>query len=192
MTVRANKPAFNIREKLKELDYAHVPYDKMPAGSVIQVFNNIITTRSVLNSVPGSSTISATSGSQYTSFNFTPKSSNSKLLLLSSTFLVGEASNSNDAIVVFATHGGDTIIGSVLNYSGYPHWSSNLDTTFVSFNHLFDSWGTSEKAISIRVQGSAATSNFVVNYPNATTTYVSQFNSPNEHEVTFTIMEIAQ
>ena len=37
MTVRANKPAFSIREKLKELDYAHVPYDKMPAGSVIQV-----------------------------------------------------------------------------------------------------------------------------------------------------------
>ena len=37
MTVRANKPAFSIREKLKELDYAHVPYEKMPAGSVIQV-----------------------------------------------------------------------------------------------------------------------------------------------------------
>ena len=36
MTVRANKPAFNIREKIKELDYSHVPYDKMPAGSVIQ------------------------------------------------------------------------------------------------------------------------------------------------------------
>jgi hypothetical protein len=36
MTVRANKPAFSIREKLKELDYAHVPYEKMPAGSVIQ------------------------------------------------------------------------------------------------------------------------------------------------------------
>ena len=36
MTVRANKPAFSIREKLKELDYAHVPYDKMPPGSVIQ------------------------------------------------------------------------------------------------------------------------------------------------------------
>ena len=35
MTVRANKPAFNVREKLKELDYSHVPYEKMPAGSVI-------------------------------------------------------------------------------------------------------------------------------------------------------------
>ena len=36
MTVRANKPAFNVREKLKSLDYSHVPYEKMPAGSVIQ------------------------------------------------------------------------------------------------------------------------------------------------------------
>ena len=35
MTVRANKPAFNIREKIKSLDYSHVPYEKMPAGSVI-------------------------------------------------------------------------------------------------------------------------------------------------------------
>jgi len=36
MTVRVNKSPINIREKLNELDYAQVPYDKMPAGSVIQ------------------------------------------------------------------------------------------------------------------------------------------------------------
>jgi hypothetical protein len=36
MTVRANKPAFNVREKLKSLDYSHVPYEKMPAGVAIQ------------------------------------------------------------------------------------------------------------------------------------------------------------
>ena len=36
MTVRANKPEFNIREKLKSLDYAHVPYDKIPDGVAIQ------------------------------------------------------------------------------------------------------------------------------------------------------------
>ena len=35
MTVRANKPAFNVREKLKSLDYDHIPYEKMPRGSVI-------------------------------------------------------------------------------------------------------------------------------------------------------------
>jgi hypothetical protein len=36
MVIRASKPAYNIEQKLKELDYAHVPYEKMPAGSVIQ------------------------------------------------------------------------------------------------------------------------------------------------------------
>jgi len=36
MTIYANKPAFNVREKLKEIDYGKVPYHKMPAGSVIQ------------------------------------------------------------------------------------------------------------------------------------------------------------
>lgn len=36
MTVRANKPVFNVREKLKELDYSHIPYEKMPSGSIIQ------------------------------------------------------------------------------------------------------------------------------------------------------------
>ena len=43
MTVRANKPAFNIREKLKSLDYSHVPYEKMPSGSVIQMSHIYLT-----------------------------------------------------------------------------------------------------------------------------------------------------
>ena len=46
MTVRISKPEFNLREKLTELDFDRVPYQKMPAGSVIQVRNNIITSAS--------------------------------------------------------------------------------------------------------------------------------------------------
>ena len=37
MTVRISKPEFNLREKLNELDYSRVPYEKMPAGSIIQI-----------------------------------------------------------------------------------------------------------------------------------------------------------
>ena len=37
MTVRVSKPAFNLREKLTELDFDRVPFQKMPAGSIIQV-----------------------------------------------------------------------------------------------------------------------------------------------------------
>ena len=37
MTVIVQKPEFNLREKLSELDYSRVPYEKMPAGSIIQL-----------------------------------------------------------------------------------------------------------------------------------------------------------
>ena len=35
MTVRISKPAFNLREKISELDFDRVPFQKMPAGSII-------------------------------------------------------------------------------------------------------------------------------------------------------------
>ncbi len=37
MPVRVSKPAFNLREKINELDYAQVPIQKMPGGTVLQV-----------------------------------------------------------------------------------------------------------------------------------------------------------
>ena len=40
MATRVTKPAFNFREKLTELDYDKIPYEKMPSGSVIQVKQN--------------------------------------------------------------------------------------------------------------------------------------------------------
>ena len=36
MAIRVEKPAFNVREKLTELDSAYIPYERMPKGSVIQ------------------------------------------------------------------------------------------------------------------------------------------------------------
>lgn len=77
MTVRIQKPAFNIREKLSELDFGHVPYEKMPAGSVIQVVRiNSATDTSVSGASASSNwnAIAATSGVIY------PKYQNSYLL----------------------------------------------------------------------------------------------------------------
>jgi len=37
MAVTITKPEINLREKLKELDFETVPFQKMPSGSVIQV-----------------------------------------------------------------------------------------------------------------------------------------------------------
>ena len=32
MAIRVEKPAFNVREKLTELDSASIPYERMPKG----------------------------------------------------------------------------------------------------------------------------------------------------------------
>ena len=40
MAVRVEKPAFNLRSKLNQLDYDRVPYEKMPPGSIIQVVDH--------------------------------------------------------------------------------------------------------------------------------------------------------
>ena len=73
MTIRAHKPEFNFREKLKSLDYSHVPYEKMPAGSIIQV-------KQVVKTDTWST--SGFSGADITglSLSITPKSVNSKIL----------------------------------------------------------------------------------------------------------------
>ena len=83
MTVRANKPAFNIREKLKELDYAHVPYDKMPAGTIIQV-------KEVVKTDTWSTTGWSAADITGLSLSITPKSSSSKILC---TYNVRASSN---------------------------------------------------------------------------------------------------
>jgi hypothetical protein len=73
MTVYASKPAFNVREKLKEIDYGKVPYHKMPAGSVIQ-YASISTGTSV-------STTSTSYVDTGIDILFSPKLASSKVLV---------------------------------------------------------------------------------------------------------------
>ena len=160
----------------------------LPSGTAIQIVNHSTTTRTN-PTITGVDPITATSGSQYTSFNFTPKLANSKLLLTSSTLMFGERSNVGDTMIAFATYGGDTIIGSWCNYAGYDAWDGYRDMTFGTFNHLFDSWGTSQKAISIRCCLHSGTQQIGINYPTGNNTYFPQYNNPNRHEVTFTMTE---
>ena len=163
----------------------------LPSGTAIQIVNHSTTTRTN-PTITGVDPITATSGAQYTSFNFTPKLANSKLLLTSSTLMFGERSNVGDTMIAFATHGGDTIIGSWCNYAGYDAWDGYRDMTFGTFNHLFDSWGTTQKAISIRCCLHSGTQQIGINYPTGNNQYFTQYNSPNRHEVTFTMSEIKQ
>ena len=42
MTVKVSRPSIDIRGTLDELNFAKVPYQKMPAGSVVQVEQSVI------------------------------------------------------------------------------------------------------------------------------------------------------
>ena len=74
MVVKITKPEFNLREKLTELDYDRVPYEKMPAGSIIQVVDHKANNSPTTNS----GTYSDIAG---TSFDIYPKFSTSKIFV---------------------------------------------------------------------------------------------------------------
>ena len=74
MTVRITKPEFNLRDKLNHLDFDRVSYQKMPAGSFIQIVTG--ETDSQFNSTSSSYVnvgLSAT---------ITPKFSSSKIYIV--------------------------------------------------------------------------------------------------------------
>ena len=95
MTVRISKPEFNLREKLTELDYSQVPFQKMPAGSVVQTVVNYPESAVVVKAhAPGNSNVFAeTPDGQYRT-TIHPMFANS-LLLLDLTFLFGGVNNSS-------------------------------------------------------------------------------------------------
>jgi hypothetical protein len=118
MTVRVNKPAINVREKLAELDYGHVPYHKMPAGSVIQVAN-------AYNATPISVTASSYTNSGLSGV-ITPKFSNSKIMIVVNMLGSGVVINSgNDAEGNFQIIRGSTPILTA-RQRGYDYGGSGL------------------------------------------------------------------
>ena len=74
MAIRISKPEFNLRGKLTELDYDRVPYEKMPAGSIIQVVDHKADDHPSTNS----GTYSDIAG---TSFDIFPKFHTSKIFV---------------------------------------------------------------------------------------------------------------
>ena len=95
MTVRITKPEFNLREKLTELDYDRVPFQKMPAGSVVRTVVNYPESEVVVKSHQpgGSNAFAETPDGQYRT-TIHPMFENS-LLLLDLTFLFGGNNNSS-------------------------------------------------------------------------------------------------
>ena len=92
MTVRISKPEFNLREKLSELDYSRVPYEKMPPGSVIQSTYRKTSTQSISTSTSWAGTdVYAT---------IYPRYANSKMLIMASGGMTGNSGGSEHSYVV--------------------------------------------------------------------------------------------
>ena len=73
MAIRVEKPAFNVREKLTELDSASIPYERMPKGSIIQVQHKYFTSYTSVGQT--------TTPTKFFDLNIYPKRKRSKFLV---------------------------------------------------------------------------------------------------------------
>ena len=172
MTVRANKPAFSIREKLKELDYGHVPYDKMPAGSVIQTSSFVLS-----GSQPNTASSSLTpSGLKVTIY---PHFSNSKVYVIANPVARVYNTAGANAEAVFAVYRNGILIKRGQHRShDYGNSGSILDVN-IALTYLDSPNTTSSVEYEVYIALNAGTR---VEINPSTTTDIS----------TITVMEIRQ
>ena len=194
MTVRANKPEFNVREKLKELDYAHVPYEKMPAGSVIQVYSKVSTNEYSGTVAGGSGFADPGEGYLFETLSFCPKFNDSKILLQSSNVTIYEYANNGDAffMTAFVVDSGSSVVhANVQGGLGYELFDENFNGQVLSFNNIFDAsaFNGTTRDIHIRLGpiGQASHNAVRINRDSYSNSYAN-----NRNTVTFTLMEIKQ
>ena len=125
MTIRTFKPKTNIEEKLKELDYDHLPYEKMPPGSVIQVVQ-------VIN---GSDTRITSTAVNFITTTIKPRYSSSNILVMGNLAAVASRSNTvSEGLFVLYRDG-----LSVATFDGISPWNGTTDQRSVgsvSFQYI--------------------------------------------------------
>ena len=139
MTVYASKPEINVREKLKELDFSTVPYDKMPDGSTID--------QKVVRRQSDISTTTASVWVDVLSFKFSAKLLDSRLEFFINMSTGAEANVGHIWRIYNVTDGVE------LERTG---WHINGDTaadaldTRVSWYHLHDPDSLEEKQYTLQ------------------------------------------
>jgi len=142
MTVRVSKPTFDLRSKLTELDYGHLPLQKVSPGSIIQVVHRSTSSQSSTTSTSWSGT------DVYATIH--PHFADSKILIMMSGGMTGNSSGSEHSYTV----GAFTIYKAIggVNYSPTDSISQgqmryHLDAhkyVPLSINFLDDFAGTTE------------------------------------------------
>ena len=157
-----------------------------PAGHIVQVVTDSKSHSGSGVSVSGSgNTITTSTGYQLFNTAFTPKYSNSKIIIQTSTFLAFETSNVGDWGWLAAWYD-TTNVALVFSTPNNDNWSTGKFASWFSFNHSFNSWGTTEKNIHIR--GGTNGAGYVFHQ-----TYSYFPTSPSSSQtVGLTIMEVKQ
>ena len=104
MVVKVSKPEINVREKLSELDYSQVPYNKMPAGSILQVNHDALTDNGVNRTVSNTTFFGSVGVTMYSK-------SNNSILLINIDTVIYRPSTSGEARVGYRyrINGGDWV-----------------------------------------------------------------------------------
>ena len=131
MVIRVERPAFNLRSKLNEVDFSKLPYEKFPIGSVVQTVVNYPENEVVVKAHQpgGSNAFNEVPGGQYRT-TIHPMFGNS-LLLLDLTFLFG--GNNNSSISGFKFMQSETT--SMSNVSDLPNNASYSGGGSRQFTH---------------------------------------------------------
>ena len=195
MTVRVSKPEFNLREKITELDFDRVPYEKMPAGSVIQVYS-LDTHNDYQGSVSGGSGfVDPGEGYLFETLSFCPMFDTSKILLQSTNVTIYEYTNDTDTMFMSAyvkndASGTGVVHAIVQGNMGYEIFNNYKNGQVLCFNNIIPAseFGGKTSDIDIRL-GSVAqsTANMRINRDSYSSSIAN-----NRNVVTFTIMEIKQ
>jgi len=187
-SVTANKIGSGAITNAKIADNASISGSKLGTGAVIQVHTELtIATLSNVTLAGQATALTASSGTLWhTCASFTPKFSNSKLLFQTSTISAHESSNAGDGHFALVTDD-STLFARTGSFVSYQVWDGNLNSSFISFNHAFNSWGTSAKQLKIKfgVQHSSAKANQYVNLASA-----DNYAHASTRSIGITIMEI--
>ena len=157
-------------------------------GTVIQVAT-YTTNAQLSGTIDGTAgDLSATHGTTWHTVSFTPKTSSSKLLFQMSNVSCQETANGADGFWATITDG-TTLYAATSGTIDYVSWGNSYNGATISFNHTFNSWGTSTKNLDIRfgAQRSIDSGNCHINYPGS---YGNNYNTPANRNIGISIMEI--
>ena len=182
MTVNISKPTINIREKLSELDFAKVPFQKMPSGSVLQVVQTVKTDD--FSASLAQDTVTDITG---LSASITPSSASNKILVSYDIHIHTTANTGKIQLMRDSTKIG--INTSTSGFEAQTSMSANdvvYSLTVSSFSFLDTPSTTSSVTYKPQLShGSGTTRTVYVNRPETTNTRHGRVSSQ------ITLMEIA-